>query len=413
MMPVESTANMRSRDFDWIGRVRALAVFAIAPVAVIAPKGLPILMAISAIAALQKFDRSPVIRRLGVLFAPLLLWVLVSTSWSPDPANAMVGWVQLSLGVACGLVILSAAGRLDGAEIDRLGRALVAGLVVAGLATAILAAYAQGLLPGLVPSGKYVNLFVTNRGLAIAAMLAWPAAWWLWRRGRRVAAALLVALLFAMTTRLVSLAAVVAMLAGLLALAFVLALPRLAPRILAATMVLTTLGLPWAMRLLPSPDALIQAAPWMKPSSMHRLYIWQFVTERIAERPWLGWGFDASRAIPGGTARPPIGSEMLPLHPHNSILQSWLELGLPGALGAAMLLGWVFLAARGPSRGDAASRAAVAAAFCAVSFTAYGMWQNWWLAGTWLTLGITATLTGAAAQRESQGEMRDGVTARG
>ena len=127
----------------------------------------------------------------------------------------------------------------------------------------------------------------------------------------------------------------------------------------------------------------------------------------------IGWGFDSARAIPGGTARPPVGSEMLPLHPHNSILQSWLELGLPGALAAGALLGWAFLAARGPSTGpstgDAASRAAVAAAFCAISFTAYGMWQNWWLAGTWLALAITATLTGAAAQRGGS----DGRTGRG
>ena len=75
------------------------------------------------------------------------------------------------------------------------------------------------------------------------------------------------------------------------------------------------------------------------PSAAHRLLIWDFVVERIAERPLLGWGMEASRTIPGHAASPPPAllerfgltgpavavwlpvAQMLPLHPHNGALQ--------------------------------------------------------------------------------------------
>src|SRR5262249_1513342 len=75
-------------------------------------------------------------------------------------------------------------------------------------------------------------------------------------------------------------------------------------------------------------------------SLAHRRAIWAFAAARIAERPWLGWGLDSSRDIPGGHAAYSPGTEMLPLHPHDAAIQLWLELGVPG-----MLLGAAFVAA--------------------------------------------------------------------
>ncbi len=73
--------------------------------------------------------------------------------------------------------------------------------------------------------------------------------------------------------------------------------------------------------------AIHHAAPWIKYSGIHRLLIWRFTADRIAERPALGWGMDASRALPGGKtdlaqlfpdAGLLPGSEALPLHPHDA-----------------------------------------------------------------------------------------------
>ena len=129
----------------------------------------------------------------------------------------------------------------------------------------------------------------------------------------------------------------------------------------------------------------------LQGSASHRVLIWDFTLARIAERPWLGWGMEASRAIPGGRDMIPtadlerfglagqrewfdvVRAQRLPLHTHNAPLQIWLELGAVGAVLAAMLvlaLGW-----RATSPGAAGAFAAAVA----IGSLSYGVWQGWWL----------------------------------
>jgi O-antigen ligase len=134
-------------------------------------------------------------------------------------------------------------------------------------------------------------------------------------------------------------------------------------------------------------------------SFQHRLVIWHFTVDRIAEHPWFGWGTEASRDIPGGEdeaevviqAEPPERHhyQYLPLHPHDAPLQAWLELGVPGGILLAALA-WVVMAAIAQ---PLATGAVVAAAV--VGGAGYGMWQSWWQATLWLT----ALLFAAAAPR--------------
>ena len=125
-------------------------------------------------------------------------------------------------------------------------------------------------------------------------------------------------------------------------------------------------------------------------SVWHRAEIWSFVAGRIAEKPALGWGLDSSRAMPGGKDKIDGTAERLPLHPHNGILQLWLELGAVGAaIGAAiaMLTAW---RATAPGE-DPAARFAMAGALAAalpVYATAYGAWQGWWMATLWLVVAF-------------------------
>ncbi len=132
-------------------------------------------------------------------------------------------------------------------------------------------------------------------------------------------------------------------------------------------------------------------------SEVHRFVIWQFAADRILEQPIFGWGLDSSRVFPGGNEQlflftTPDGNSAtgaaMPLHPHNSVIQIWLELGLVGLGLIAILIG---LAWRGMTHlrsgraGAAAVMATVASGFV-VAQLGFGVWQGWWLA----TLGIAA-----------------------
>jgi O-antigen ligase len=113
---------------------------------------------------------------------------------------------------------------------------------------------------------------------------------------------------------------------------------------------------------------------------------------------------DAARADPGGDdelyiedrdasgrlLRAVTGAR-LPLHPHNIILQWWLELGvLGGLLLATGLWGLVRWLGRDSILGRD-GRAALSAQMVAgivVSAVSYGAWQSWWLASLWVAMAL-------------------------
>jgi O-antigen ligase len=112
---------------------------------------------------------------------------------------------------------------------------------------------------------------------------------------------------------------------------------------------------------------------YVPPSWSQRLDIWTFSTARIREKPWAGWGLDASRMF---------GAKIL-LHTHDAALQIWLELGAVGAVLAAVF--WIGLwgVVESWARRDrtlAAAAAATAVAYLTVGALSFGVWQEWWLA---------------------------------
>jgi len=139
---------------------------------------------------------------------------------------------------------------------------------------------------------------------------------------------------------------------------------------------------------LPGPQAIWEQWRAWPPSLQHRLFIWNFTAERIVEKPVLGWGMNSAKFIPGGDRDIDVGSDQgrlqwraLPLHPHNAILQWWLELGTVGAALAAALTSFGARAiCRLTSRADRVAAAAVFGQICVISLLSFGAWQSWWLA---------------------------------
>jgi O-antigen ligase len=102
------------------------------------------------------------------------------------------------------------------------------------------------------------------------------------------------------------------------------------------------------------PPAEMRTEMHLPGSHYHRLSIWNFTADRVAERPIVGRGLETSKVIPGNKTRPDGIDAALPLHPHNAALQMWLELGVAAAAGCFVS----------------------ATVFALIS---YGIWQSWWL----------------------------------
>jgi len=374
---------------SWLERGLDLAALAFLPVLALASHGLAGLEAIAGVLALGLVVQN---RAAGQwdLVAPaailvlLVLWGGVSAAWSPNAARSLLIAARLAGLFAAGLALVAAVPAI--AEPRRLVRWFFAGIA---LGVAILAV--QRMTGGLLTRPFFVRGFVApqlNQASDTLAVLALPAGASLWHWRRPGAAALLVAAAAAAIYGLVGTAAQVSFVAGLVAAPLFHRWRAVLAQAAALVSVLVIVAAPLSFARLAQDGPLLHLTDHFKSSVPHRLLIWSFVGDRIAEKPLLGWGLDAARAIPGGTEWIRPGQPWLPLHPHNAPLQVWLELGVPGIVLFSLLVArlWRGLgAAPWPPLFAAAGAGALAAAFTETLAT-YGVWEEWWVGTLWLAL---------------------------
>ncbi|MDZ4374530.1 MAG: O-antigen ligase family protein [Phenylobacterium sp.] len=327
---------------------------------------------------------------LAVILALAVAWAALSTLWSPHrPGGDFEDNTALKLALQAPLywAVWCAARRAD---VDLRGRALrvfawgaagygvlllVEALTGAGVYQAVRAAIGDPIRPDLAQKNVAQGAFVLA--------LLWPLAF---AGGLRAGTPGWLALPMAAGTALVALefgydAVFLAVGLALLVGATVLVWPRSAPK----TAGLIIAGLLLAM---PALVIILRASGLgadFPESWSQRLGYWVYALDRVAEHPWRGWGLDASRAF----------SPYIQLHPHNGPLQVWLELGVPGAVAAA--LGWIFVfrrLARDQRSLVAAGACGSAAVYALFGLVSFGVWQEWWLALAALAAVIAALADG-------------------
>ncbi len=395
------------------------------PLSVIANRGLvPFAMVLALLGLVaQRGDRWGVRYRVAPLlpFAAVLAWGALSTVWSLEPEVSLQRCVKLVGHFLLGTALLAAVGRGFATDVAHAWATRIALWGGAG-ALAVFAAHALtggAFLVALGLRAPHPDLQMvraaTNPAATVIVVFVAPVALLLYRRYG--APAMLTAL--AVTAGVVvlfseSLGAKVGLGSALAAGGVVLWQGRRTLRSLALVFVALVLLLP-ALRLIdPAPFSLLRTAAadhglTLPGSVLHRTYIYDFVLGRVAERPLLGWGLGTSRVLPGGGDYVPDpnlnNNEFLPLHPHNGVLQVWVELGAVGTLGFAAIVWLVFTAIRRrvADRGTAAALAAAMTAYMTVGQFSYGVWSSWWLA-TGILAAATAIglvhspLIGAATQ---------------
>jgi O-antigen ligase len=387
------------------GRLDSLLVILIAAIGLFAyltPLGLAVLLP-AATAALLAIARRE--RRLSVVrpwreqpFLWLLaLFATLSALWAVVPGGALVEGLRLLAEIAIGLTAAREAAQLPAALRQRALLALAGGF--AGAALLMLADLSvTGALTGwarhrLINGTTIANAY--SRGADLHAVILAPLLIGLIRLRRHPWAALSLAIAVAAIYALHSASAKLALPLGLV-IALAVYCWRGFGRLLVLAQCAAILAFPVIVQHLPDPASFCGLAEH-QPSALHRLYIWRFVDRHIMERPLLGWGMDASRHLAGPqdkvtlytcatSAHPRRKIEtvgLLPLHPHNAVLQVWVELGLLGALlalAAILWLGWPLFAAARDRRGAASAAGTLAAASSAACIS-FGIWQPWWVAG--------------------------------
>jgi len=358
------------------------------PIGVLAPKGMTVLVVVAGLAGLARWTEAGFARPSGfpplvVVLMALALWAGVSAVWSFEPARALALVARLAGVAMTGAGLLFAVSRLESPYRHHAFNGLLGG-VIAGLAM-LLTGFLYAKLTGDSLWGTYFfdPLTTLNNGAVAINLLAWPAMAIAGRRNT-IAAVMVAAFSYAGFLFLSSGAALLVPVVGLAGFAVVwvwgrrgaLALGVIVPVLILAAPQIVSHGL--------SADAVEQISERIPPSAAHRLAMWSFAVEKIDEKPIWGWGMDASRFIPQTDRRLSPNMELMPLHPHNAFLQVRMELGLPGAILVAALVGLLFSGiGRAGDRFSGAMLAGAVGAYLTVAAISYGVWQNWWVAFAW------------------------------
>lgn len=176
-------------------------------------------------------------------------------------------------------------------------------------------------------------------------------------------------------------------------------------RLVRVTTIAGLLGLPFIMtplyhhvaEVLKQTDVMRQAA------SAERLEIWSAISERIIERPIVGWGYNAARVLEMPIARVYFHDPIV-AHPHNFVMQIWLETGAIGAVLACII--FTLLWRRIEQEKNLSVRRLYFTSLSSVigfALVGWNMWQTWWM----ITLFIIGFLTIFSVRIIQNGGLKD------
>jgi O-antigen ligase len=382
------------RMADWCGWVLA-GLFALTPLlAWLGPLGFAPAVAIAGLLTLPVIH----VRRddwaMAVAALVLIAWAVLSTAWSPFKADDLEEQTGLKLflqaplywSVVCAARSASPRTRTLALKILSWGLAgLAAVLTLEALTGAALYQLIKAMIGDYDPARWDLARRNVAQGAFVLALLWAPAS----LAGLRADGPgwLPLIVLLALTALGFTFGADAPMMATALGLAAAVAVirwPRGAPRTVAIGAGVFFLLAPWLVLAATGLLTALRASVGM--SWGDRIGYWTFAAERIAADPMRGWGLDASRMFTPG----------IRLHPHDAALQVWLELGLIGALAAAIVWGLTFARISRERPGlIAAAQMACAVAYFIIGAVSFGVWQEWWLA-----LGALAAAACAAVQRQ-------------
>ena len=148
----------------------------------------------------------------------------------------------------------------------------------------------------------------------------------------------------------------------------------------------------FSMPLLVSLAAGLAAGQTLPLSFQARLETWQAVLARISEKPLFGWGLEASKTWKEVHSSGALeGARVVPGHPHNMVLQIWVETGLLGAalLATAILLLGARLAKADWQRPVAMASGALWGAVIVFASVSYAAWNDaFWAGVAFIAIGL-------------------------
>lgn len=417
-------------DSGWIAVAIAAAVAAV----LIGPRIAPFVAVATTLCLLllapqvdpRKMLRSPPAP--VAMLAGLSIWALLAVIWAADRGTGAGKALLLLLFTASVGSVVAIKASLPDEPLQAIARGcLIAFLLGLGflcleeLTGHFIKRMFFGLSPLVRPSAKHIGVTVpdgmgevfalaahlTNRNMAAMSLVLWPMLLVMWMHvsaARRWLASIAVLAVAAVTIGLSQHdTSVLALIVGVPCALLCAWRPRLAfGLVTAGWLVATLLIVPitdWGYR-----TAQLHQVSWLPHTGRQRIILWGYTAEQVKKHPLLGVGTDSTKPLDASRGprveTPPGHVYQLRTgpHAHNIYLQTWYELGLPGA---ALLCAFGLALLQALSRTSATARPFLLATFVSAAIMAsltWGLWQAWFM-GAFAFTAILALLAAELVRR--------------
>ena len=352
-----------------------------------------------------------------ILLCCFCIWALMTSLWSIDPVASSIGSARLFGNILAGGLLFVTIKNLTAVE-----KKLVLKFFLAGFLIVICIIGFEIVLGGpifmalkdqkysieRIWTGEISGIFWLNPIVVVLSLFIWPIALGMYKK-LFITLINKYAVLFIVSGFVITLilsaiigfsSGIISLLCGILGAILIFIIGRRAAITASIILAIVSFSIPFGFSVLQDPIIQINSLIPIPASGQHRIGIWKFTSDKILENPIIGWGMNASKHIPGGkvflfSKDGKQYGRALPLHPHNAILQTWLELGLPGIIFLIALCISIIMASVNPIRlrYESASIFGLFITILGIANLSFGMWQAWWIAIIWLSVGLMALVT--------------------
>ncbi len=321
----------------------------------------------------------------------------LSTLWAVGGSETLIRALRIGFVLFSGLMVLGLlTSETLRTPVQRLFIQLFPFACMLGMSITLLDLYANGPVYDLFHESdpEPLNLSRLNRSIVSHVFMVFPALWCVrqtfWSPVKQggilgLLALFTIALLYKTESQSAQLSFIIG------AAFFVLFPVRFTPAWTALKSLIITgmLGAPWIAQYMFAVLASgAKHSTWLSRGyASDRMEIWDFIARKALENPFYGFGLEATRDIPHFETQMLYNPLDHVLHPHNFVLQIWIEFGVLGIVTGAGF--FVFILQTLQKQKPPFQRLSLGlfmAAFGSAAIS-YGLWQGWWL-GLFILLAL-------------------------
>lgn len=316
----------------------------------------------------------------------ILLYAISSCIWSITPKTSLMIFLQLAAIIFLSRMI---ANKIKFVSLDY--KKLLLGIFLA-LIVFYIEKFSNGFisltLRSITGHTKGYHLSWLDRGCSLLSLATWPIIYMLVKEEKKLLAAFVYIVVFVTLLMSDNMSGLLGFFLASIGYILLIISKMKLSWLIKFSMLLYIILMPIASKF-EDPRIIAKEYGHVIPISyIHRLLIWNFVVTEAIEHPIIGQGVGTSKFTPvneedkffyqNETLSP------LPLHPHNNVLQIFLELGVVGVV-LFSLYAWQILRRISNITSQnkdilwGATANAIFINYFFIGMVSFGIWQSWWM----------------------------------